>query len=56
MSEDKGKRVDVWFKPELHAAIEADRIAKGQTMAEWMRRAVQTHLDAQKPVKVRRVS
>ncbi len=50
------KRVDVWFTLEQYVAIEADRLAKGQTLAEWIRRAAQAQLDAQKPVKVRRVS
>jgi hypothetical protein len=50
------KRVEVWLDPDVYAAVEADRIAKGQTLAEWMRRAVQAQLDALKAVKVRRVS
>lgn len=47
-------RVEMLFDRELRAQIDTDRLLKGQTLTEWVHRAVRDKLDAQKTVKAMR--
>ncbi len=62
MSGKKELRFEVRFDAELGARVDADRFAKGQTRAEWIRRAAMDKLlepqraALRKPDEMKRVS